>query len=67
MDQQEKTFVASVTLNVYEHEIQGKSLYSYVIQLPDGTELTHEFLYANAKEAITKANGRLYVWLKNRK
>lgn len=66
-EQVEKTLVASVILNVFEHEINEKQLYSYLVELPDGTELSHEFLYGTAREAIAKANGRLYGWLKNRK
>lgn len=67
MDTDNKTLLTTVTLNIYEHHINGKTLFSYVVMLPNGIQLTHEFLFGSATDAITKANGRLYGWLKNRK
>lgn len=59
--------IASVNLAVFSHSIRGKTLYSYVVTLPNGDELKPDYLYSTALEAIRKSNGRLYGWLKNRK
>lgn len=65
MEQSEMNIACAVTLSVFVHEIDDKTLYSYVVILPNGDGLKSEFLYGSREEAIRKANGRLYGWLKN--
>ena len=59
--------ISTIEINIYVHQINEKTLYSYAIEFSDGERWHSEFLYGSYKDALSKANGRLYGWLKNQK
>lgn len=67
MSDQNQQIIFSIEIDIFEHQLQDKTLYGYKVHLHDSEiTLTDEFLYGTQLEAIKKANSKLYGWIRNK-
>lgn len=66
MNEDNQQIIFSIEIDIFEHELQGKVLYGYKVHIHNSEiTLTEDFLYGTQLEAIKKANGKLYGWIRN--